>query len=197
MRTERIRKIMPYLIRVFFLLLLLPGNLLLCRMAYQKLTERYPANFFGDDPGISHQNFLAAELENGVKIAAQYGDMTQLDAKSDNILLTLHSGSWATCISRTNFDGSWFQDSFRPACWTFYHDTAYIDHDHDLQFDVKQDPENGPAIRLNGAWQKCKSIEMNHHKAILPDGSIYIWMAGFWIKSKGGGSDDEENQTNR
>lgn len=196
MSTSRMKKMMPYLIRGFFLLLLLPGNILLCRMACQKLQKHYHADFFGDDPVFSRQAFFAAELANGVKFAAQYGDMTQLDARMDDILVTLHGGSWLPCVCRTNLDGTWFQDMFRPPSVVIYHDTAYMDHDGDFRFDEIHDPVNGPRIRLNGAWRKCRSIE-EHRKAVLSDGGAYIWNGTDWIERKGGVSDVGENQTDR
>ena len=175
------KKLLPYLIRGFFLLLLLPGNILLCWMAYQELPKRYHADFFGDDPGVSRQAFFAAELKNGAKVAAQYGDVSQLDVRMDHILFTLNGGSWLPCVCRTNFDGSWFQDLFRPASVAIYRDTAYIDHNGDCQFDEMHDPEQGLFIRLNGAWRKCRSIE-KYRKAFLSDGGIYIWDGTNWIR---------------
>ena len=205
MDTARMKKMMPYLVRGFFLLLLLPGNILLCWMAYQELAERFPSFLFGRGEAPSTKKTFYVEFENGVRVTASYGgSQTVLEAIAGRRALTIHAGSDDISVFRTNLDDRrgtektpWFEDVLMlPSGNVAYHDSWCLDYNGDLQYDVMLDVEKGNFIRIGDKWEACQ-LDKNRHAAAMPDGSMSVWNGRIWSKQEEGDHDVEENMSDR
>lgn len=200
MDNVRAGNILPFFLRGFFLLLLLPLNVLFVKMAYQKLAEPIPLSLPPKASNASTEETFSAELKNGVNVSVKYGNQqTILEAKAGDRLFSVFDGENGLSIFRTNLndDGTWFQDMFMIPSWnTAYHDSWFFEYNGDQQFDAMSDPENGDHIHIGDRWESCK-LDTKRRIATMLDGIVFKWNGTRWSKQEGGDHSAEKNMADR